>query len=364
MELTIYNSSMSRSYVVALILSLFALFSILILKSIAPSLVAQQLIFFLVGFILFFLISKFNFSWILKLSWTFYILVILSLALTLVIGNVTKGSTRWIDVGFFNVQPSQITIPIVTLFLANFISQKDMNKIKNLLIFWFYNLIPAILILIEPDLGTTIIYLVVTHSVLFFSNISFINILKILLIASISAFFAYSFVLKDYQKERITSFIDSQNNLTDAGYNAYQSMISVGSGQFLGRGLGQGVQSHLSFLPERQTDFIFASLSEELGFVGSVFIILLYLFLFSLIWFHIKESQNRKLILYGQGILVMIVFQVVVNIGMNIGLMPITGITLPLVSYGGSSILSILISIGVIFSDNNYLSSQKINLLN
>jgi len=340
---------MNRRLFLFYLLGFFSLISILILKSIAPSLVDQQLIFFFLGFVLLFVLSKLDFGVVNHYSGLLYLAVIGLLVLTLLIGVVTKGSTRWIDIGsLFHIQPSQLAIPITSLFLAKIITRKDMNKVKNILQILGLLLVPAVLILIEPDLGTTVVYLLSVGTVLFFSNLSLLNLSKIVVLFLMIGVASWLFVLKPYQKQRIFTFLNTQQDLSDTGYNARQSMVAVGSGKFFGRGVGQGVQSHLQFLPERQTDFIFASLAEELGFLGSSILILAYVIFIAYLLFTAYRCQNQVLQLYCLSLVVMIAFQIFVNIGMNMSLVPITGVTLPLISYGGSSILSIFLSLSVV----------------
>ena len=195
---------MNRRLFLYYLLGFFSLVSILILKSIAPSLVDQQLIFFFLGFVLLFLLSKLDFALVNHFSWALYLAVIILLIATLLVGAVTKGSTRWIDIGnLFHIQPSQLAIPITSLFLAKIIAKKDMNKAKNIIQALTLILIPAILILIEPDLGTTIVYLLSVAVILFFSNLSLTNLAKIIFLFLISVVASWIFILKPYQKQRI-----------------------------------------------------------------------------------------------------------------------------------------------------------------
>ncbi len=329
---------------------ILSLFSILTLMSIAPELAPKQLIFFVIGFNLFFLIQRFSFSTILKTSPILYIILLLLLVFTLILAPITRGTSRWIDVfGIFAIQPSQLAIPVTTLFLLNFFQNKTLKKTSNFLYFLFITAIPGLLILIEPDLGTTLIYLLSISVVLFFSQINR-KLINLLLIASILlSIFSWHFILRDYQKLRITSFISS-DDASNGSYNAQQSLIAVGSGQFTGNGLGQGIQSHLRFLPERQTDFIFASFAEEFGFVGSFFLLLLYFTLINSTINTAKKSNHQDENFFCLVIAVMTTIQVGVNIGMNIKILPITGITLPFMSYGGSSIISLLMTFAIVQS--------------
>lgn len=339
-----------RLWIIPTVILILGLLSILTLSSISPTLAPKQLIFFMLGFTLFFLISKISFKRFEELSFFGYIGVIGLLLLTLVIGNVTKGSTRWIDVGgVFAIQGSQLAIPAVTLFLVTYFKKRPLTHLYNLILFLIFTAIPGILILIEPDLGTTIVYLLSVSIVLFFSKTKVLHMLPLIAGGIVTVIIAWLFILQPYQKDRITSFI-SPHDIQGTGYNARQSLIAVGSGQLTGRGLGQGIQSHLRFLPERQTDFIFASYAEEFGFIGSVLLIALYttLILTTIDTANSAEVTTEELFCFVTAL--MTILQTGVNIGMNIGLLPITGITLPFMSYGGSSILTLLGMFGVVQS--------------
>lgn len=350
-----------KYWLLPLVILILSLLSILTLSSIAPELAPKQLIFFMIGFGIFFLVSKIPFRRLLKLGLVFYLLNILLLIVVLVLAPITRGSARWIDVGgIFTVQPSQLAIPAASLFLINFFKNKPLTKIKNLLLFLFYTAIPGILILVEPDLGTTIVYLTSVAVILFLSETKIRHIAPLIFLGIAGIIFSWYFVLQPYQKARITSFISPSAD-QDASYNAQQSLIAAGSGKLTGKGLGQGIQSHLRFLPERQTDFVFASFAEEFGFIGSTLLIFLYFVLISAIISTAEKSHETTEKHFCYVVVIMTTFQLGVNIGMNIGILPITGITLPFISYGGSSILSLIMMFGVIQSIRIH-QKQKVSL--
>lgn len=331
-----------RVWIIPAIILFLGLLSILTLSSISPTLAPRQLIFFMVGFIIFFFFSKIPFKRFEELSFFGYVGLVFMLILTLIIGNAINGSKNWIDVGgFFSIQSSQLAIPIVTLFLISFLKKRPLTKLLNLAFFLVVVAIPAILIIIAPDLGTTVIYLFSIATILFFSKTKTLHMVPLMAGGIVTIIIAWLFILHPYQKDRITSFI-SPKDTQGTGYNARQSLIAVGSGQLTGRGLGKGIQSHLRFLPERQTDFVFASYAEEFGFIGSVLLIALYttLILTTLNTASTANSFAEQLFCFVTA--VMTILQTGINIGMNIGLLPITGITLPFMSYGGSSILTLL----------------------
>lgn len=340
-----------RSWFLPGCMLVLALLSLLLLKSVAPGLAGTQFVFFILGFAVFLTISRIPYPLLEQWRWAGYLSLCILLIIPLVIGTTTRGIAGWIDIGtLFSIQPSQLAIPSVTLVIAHLLVTHKPQYLKTLGMILITLAIPGVLILIEPDLGTTIIYLLTLGSVLFLSPVPIKYIAGLLGLGVVAAVFGWLFVLKPYQKDRITSFMGTAETTDsqDASYNARQALIAVGSGQFLGRGLGQGVQSHLRFLPERQTDFIFASLAEELGFIGSALVICLYLglVLFCLRTAHRNQNHSQKY--FAIAAAAMITFQAGVNMGMNMSLLPITGITLPYLSYGGSSILATSLLLGIV----------------
>lgn len=332
------------------ILILFALLSVLTLSSIAPSLAPRQLVFFLLGFFSFTVLATIPFKRLQELSDPVYVGMVLLLILTLAIGTVTKGSTRWIDVGgLFAIQPSQLAIPTTALYLLTVFKEDSLLKLKNLLNFLAIIAAPASMIFIEPDLGTTIVFMLSISAILLFSKTNKTHLSMLAILGIITVIFSWLFLLAPYQKARITSFVSTQDT-QGAGYNARQSLIAVGSGQLSGRGLGQGIQSHLRFLPERQTDFVFASFAEEFGFIGSILVVSLYaaLIILTIQTGDATSDWAQKVFCYVTAVMIMI--QTGVNIGMNVGLLPITGITLPFFSYGGSSVITLLATYGVVYN--------------
>lgn len=329
-------------------LSSFLLVSIgiLVIYSSSKELAFQQIIFTGAGLVFFFLISQFELSSLKQLVWPLYILAVILLAAVLVLGFETRGTLRWIPLGIFNVQPSEFAKPILILTLSRFWSVNTpnwRNILKSLAIF-----APVFLLVFkQPDLGSSLTLIAIWLGILIAAHISLKKILVLALVAVLIIPVSWSF-LHSYQKERIVSFLAPESDPLGRGYNLIQSTIAVGSGQFLGRGLGRGTQSRLQFLPEFRTDFIFASIAEEMGFLGSALILLLYLLLigYSLRLVQNTDASFNLLVVFG--VVSMLLFQVVVNIGMNVGLLPITGITLPLISYGGSSLISTFLSLGLI----------------
>ena len=296
--------------------------------------------------------SQFDYRSIKNFILPFYISVILLLLIVLFLGIETRGVLRWIPLGIINIQPSEFAKPALILFLAQFWTMNSPNT-GNILKSLLWTLPFIFLIFKQPDLGSTLTIMAIWATMLFASGISFKKTLVILLFLIVVTPPGI-FSLKDYQKERITGFLDPQSDPLGRGYNLIQSQIAIGSGQLLGRGLGRGTQSRLQFLPEFRTDFIFAAIAEELGFLGSTLILSIYLFLLSFCMKIAASAYDRFGYLIILGVVAMLLFQTVVNIGMNVGVLPITGITLPLISYGGSSLIATLLALGFVASVAKY----------
>ena len=321
---------------------------ILIIFSSSRELAFQQLIYTISGLGLFLFISKLDLHSLRKLINPLYFFTISLLITVLILGIETRGSIRWIPLGFFNIQPSEFAKPVIILLLASFWTRKIsswMNIFKSLI--WFSPFL--FLIFKQPDLGTSITLIAIWVGMLFGSQVSLRKILILILIAFLVIPLSWGF-LRDYQRQRIIGFLAPQSDPLGQGYNLIQSTIAVGSGQLFGRGLGRGTQSRLQFLPEFRTDFIFASITEEMGFLGSLIILSIYLYLLLYCLKVVNQAEDKFNYLLVLGVFSMLLFQIFVNIGMNIGLLPITGITLPLISYGGSSLIVTLICLGIVAS--------------
>lgn len=332
-----------------IISSLFLIsIGVLVIYSSSKDLAIQQAIFTAVGIALFFLVSRVELTSVRNLIKPLYILILIALLSVLILGIETRGSLRWIPLGIFNVQPSEFAKPILILLLAKFWSENlpsATNIFKSLL--WSAPLI--FLIFKQPDLGSALTIGAIWLSMLFAARVSIKKMIVIFLIIFSAVPLGWLF-LHGYQRERIVSFLAPESDPLGTGYNVIQSTIAVGSGEFFGRGLGRGTQSRLQFLPEFRTDFIFASIAEEMGFVGSMLILSLYLFLLAYLLKSSYQAGSQFNFLVIIGVVSMLIFQIFVNTGMNVGILPITGITLPLISYGGSSLIATLLSLGMVAS--------------
>ena len=316
-------------YLLASALSLTMLFSI------SPDRLPQQAISLLAGLVIFIYISSQDSHIFTALAKYAYHLSIFLLLITYLLGETIRGATRWLELGGFQ------------LFFAWSLTKYPINNLGNLVRHLVLFAIPFLLVYKQPDLGTALVLLAIFLTQVFVSGVSWLLVgtggLLAIGLARLSPLF-----LHDYQLKRLESFINPGLDPLGSGYNVIQSVIAVGSGGLLGKGLGHGTQSHLRFLPERHTDFMFASLSEELGLAGSIFCLVILGGLLYRILDHALQVKNKQDRLVLAGIFGYLLFQTAVNIGMNIGLAPVTGVTLPLISYGGSSILGIALALGVV----------------
>lgn len=329
-------------------LSVFYLigFSVLILTSIAASLFPLYFVYIVVGLVFYYFVSKLGFDVLAVFYKHFYILAILFLLLPLLIGQVTRGAVRWIPLGPLTLQPAEIVRPFLLIFFATYFA-KNPIKLKTFLNSLGYLLIPVALILVQPSLSVALI------TMIGFLGIFLASGYNKKYIATTSAFSLLLlplswFLLQPYQKLRILTFLNPASDPLGAGYNSIQSMIAIGAGGIFGRGLEKGVQTQLAFLPERHSDFVFASVSEELGFVGAFLLILGLFFLLSQIAAVIERAQSPVARTFIAGVFLSLFTQSIVNMGMNLGLLPVTGLPLPLISAGGSSLIATLIMLGIV----------------
>lgn len=312
----------------------------------------RQALFAGIGLVGMFALTFYDYRNLKKLTPWIYIGVVVALLVVFFFGPAVRGSARWIDLGFFRLQPAEFTKLAMIIIMAKYLDQTG-EKLKNfryVLLSAVYLAIPMFLILIEPDLGSSLVVLSVWFGLLLFSKINKKHVLVLVVSFLVLAVLAWFFVLHDYQHERVYTFLDPDRDPQGQGYNVLQSIIAVGSGQLLGRGVGRGFQSQLDFLPERQTDFIFASTAEELGMVGSVVLLGLYFVVFMRLIKTCRSARDNFGMYLSLGVFIMLLTQVVINIGMNIGIMPVTGIPLPLLSLGGSSMITTLLSLGIVQS--------------
>lgn len=328
-------------------LSLFSLFNIF---GIEKQLFSNQLVYLIIGFIFFFIFWKVGISFFKFNSKLFYLIAVFLLVITYIIGFESRGSKRWIDLYFFNFQSSEFLKIFFILFLADIASKKDQFDLRSLLKSALIFVPPILLIFKQPDLGNAIIFFIIYMSIFFFNGLPISYFIKGFLALAALIPLSWHF-LKQYQKNRILSFVNRDVDPSGVSYNLIQAIITVGSGGLFGKGLGLGTQSRFSFLPENHTDFAFASLVEQFGFVGGIVIISLFgIILYRLVRKAISNQHDNFAFLFLIGVITFFFAQVVINIGMNLGLFPVAGIALPLITYGGSSIITTFMLLGLAMS--------------
>jgi rod shape determining protein RodA len=313
---------------------------------------AKQAFWLLIGLVLMITIAFVEYRFYSDFAYIVYAVALFSLVVVLAYGIITSGAQRWIRIGFINFQPSEFVKISFILALAKFFhrpSGREGYSLKHLTFPFLLLMLPMILILKQPDLGTAIILVLVFFSILLFVKIRWPSLLAIVVVGASILPLVWRF-LKDYQKKRIMTFFNPDLDPLGAGYHLIQSKIAVGSGGIAGKGFMQGTQCKLGFLPEQQTDFIFSVLGEEWGLIGSLLVVLLY---FSLIMWGLRiavNARDRFGAIISFGVVAILFWHIVINIAMVLGLMPVVGIPLPLLSYGGSFLVSTLIGIGILLN--------------
>lgn len=315
--------------------------------------VNRQLIWVIVGLITFLVVSLFDARKIQHYSFVLYIINLILLAAVLFVGEQKLGAQRWIQIGIFSLQPSETAKVFLLIFFAAYFSRfkERRPELSDAIVSFLYLLPSVLLVLIQPDLGTSVVLVLIWFVLLAAAGARLRDLIIIVCVFMlVFAGAVYFHLLKDYQIKRLTVFINPESDPTEAGYNITQAKIAIGSGGFTGKGIYSGTQSALRFVPERHTDFIFSVIGEETGFVGSVFLLLLYFLLTARIIYIAGKLQSFFLRLFCFGFASVFVFHILVNVGMNLGIMPITGLPLPLVSYGGSFHLANMLNLGIIQS--------------
>ena len=285
-------------------------------------------------------------------SHIFYLLLIASLVAVMLFGSKQMGAQRWLDLGFFNLQPSEFAKATLALVLAKLLGDSRRQTLSNNELFTavVLTIIPVVLVVRQPDLGTAVTLLPILIVVTFAAGLPVKYLGALALVGALAAPVAWQFALKDYQKERIETFLDPEQDPRGAGYQQIQARITVGSGGVYGKGFRQGTQGQLRFLPVAHNDFIFSVLGEEQGFVGVIVVLALYLFVIMRSLAAAKLSKDRLGAYLVLGVLSTFTFQVIYNITMSAGLAPVKGLTLPLMSYGGSSLIATLAGFGLILN--------------
>ncbi|HUO57641.1 MAG TPA: rod shape-determining protein RodA [bacterium] len=311
----------------------------------------KQFFWFCLSLLGMFVFSRIDYRFWIEASYIFYWIAILSLLLVLVIGDETNGAKRWIKLGILSYQPSELAKLSILLVLARYIGSRTVELffVGRLLFILAMLGFPLVLILKQPDLGSALLLVPVSVMLMYVGGIQLKWLLTMFLMALSSLPLVWHF-LKDYQKERLFVFINPQDDPLGAGYNIIQSMIAIGSGGITGKGYMQGTQTQLSFIPEHHTDFIFSVLGEEWGFLGCALVLILYYFMIQKTFQIARKARDREGSLLALGIAGMFTVQVVINVGMTVGLLPVTGLTLPFISYGGSSLAFSYVAVGMLLN--------------
>ncbi|HSX39960.1 MAG TPA: rod shape-determining protein RodA [Candidatus Saccharimonadales bacterium] len=318
------------------------------LLSTSPDRAKNQLVFFVIGVIIYFVVASIDYT-VYKYYFKYILgLIVFLLLATFILGGIHLGAVRWLSFGFLNIQPSEFAKVALIIFLASFLSSKGeiLDNVKDALYIFAMFFVVFVLVLIQPDLGTAIILFSILVGILFYAGVNKLYFLVAFLFFGIFSTPIWN-LLHDYQKRRILVFLNPTLDIKGSGYNVIQSIIAIGSGGIFGKGFGHGTQSHLNFLPAHWTDFIFASFAEEWGFVGIAMMVILFTLLLLILLFIAHKATDAYASLLVIGVFMVFFSQFVINVGMNLGVMPVTGIPLPLVSYGGSSLLSSFILLGI-----------------
>ncbi len=311
----------------------------------------QQLFWLFAGWITFFGITLLAYSFWKRFALIFYLLNIVMLIAVMFFGKTVYGAQRWLDLGFFRYQPSETIKISLVLMLALYLSGKKNNRglgYRDLLIPALITGIPFVLTVKQPDLGTSLLMAFIALSMIVFVRVKRSILILGAIIALLATPIAWNFGFKEYQRNRVLTFLSPGKDPRGTGYNSIQSKIAVGSGQVLGKGFRKGTQSQLEFIPERHSDFIFSVLSEEHGFIGSLTTLTLFLILFIMSLNIATQAKDKFGALIVVGITASMFWHMFINIGMVIGILPIVGVPLPLLSYGGSSLLTTMFGLGLI----------------
>ena len=318
----------------------------------------KQLIWIGVSLLVFFVFALFDFRFLRRsgVIVSLYLGIIAILTLLFGMGAVFKGAQSWFNVGLFTIQPSDPAKLILILVLSKYFSRRHMEiaHIRHILISGFYTLILFLLVLVQPDFGSAVILACIWFGMVLVSGISKKHLVLVFGLAIMAGIFSWTYVFQDYQKTRILTFLNPLADVRGAGYNAYQSTIAVGSGQLFGKGIGYGTQSKLQFLPEYETDFIFAAFAEEWGYLGVLILFLLFgIVIFRILQNAVHGGTNFEMF-FGAGLAILFMSHFILHVGINLGLLPVTGTTIPFLSYGGSHLITEFAGLGILMGMRKY----------
>ncbi|MGI6348070.1 MAG: rod shape-determining protein RodA [Patescibacteria group bacterium] len=310
----------------------------------------KQIISLSLSLIVFFLVSFVDYNFLKTYNRLIYVFGIILLIAVLIFGKEVRGTTGWFNIFGFSFQPVEFAKIILIVFLARFFSNSahKMRPFKSLVLSFLGSFALVFFVLLQPDFGPSVIMMALWFIILVLAGLKRRYFLMIIIPVILIFFLLWNFYFKDYQKHRILSFLNPGENSLSETWNVSQALIAVGSGGLTGRGLGFGSQSQLKFLPEAQNDFIFSVIAEELGLLGTSLVLLIYLVLFWRLLHWVKKLDDDFAIFFVLGALVLIFIQMFINIGMNLGIVPVVGISLPFISYGGSATLANFVLMGIV----------------
>ncbi|PJE72974.1 MAG: hypothetical protein COV00_02135 [Candidatus Tagabacteria bacterium CG10_big_fil_rev_8_21_14_0_10_40_13] len=318
----------------------------------------RQIIWLIVGLIIFFLFAHIDWRFLKTSGLLLFLFVVslLSLVFLLFLGQIIRGSASWFRFAFFSIEPAEPIKLFLILILAKYFSRRhiEIAHIKHIFISGIYAALPAALVFLQPDFGSAMVFVFIWLGMVMISGISKKHLLLVFLLFCLLFSVSWFLVLKPYQKARVASFLNPLADPQGSGYNALQSMVAIGSGQVWGKGFGYGTQSRLEFLPEYKTDFVFAAFAEEWGFAG-VFIIFCCFAI--LIWRILRNAyfgQTNFERLFGVGLSIFLMTHFCLHAGMNLGLLPITGLSMPFMSYGGSHLITVFAGLGILMGMRKY----------
>lgn len=334
-----------------ILLCLYGLFVLYSASGADPAHIERQMIRLALAFTVMIVVAQIPPAQLRRWSPRLYLISLMLLVAVLVIGYVGKGAQRWLDLGFFRFQPSELTKLAVPMMIAWFLAEKTLPPTwKRLAIAGVMILVPVLMIAKQPDLGTALLVISAGIFGLFLAGLSWRFISGLILTAVPAGWALWEWGMRDYQRNRVLTFLDPERDPLGTGYHIIQSKIAIGSGGIYGKGWLNGTQSHLEFLPERTTDFIFAVLAEEFGLAGIIVLLLLYLFIILRGLYIATRAQDTYNRLLGGALTLVFFVYLFVNTGMVSGLLPVVGVPLPLVSYGGTSLVTIMAGFGILMS--------------
>lgn len=318
----------------------------------------RQSIWILLGVGIFFIAAQIDWRFLRRgsVAAILYALVLIPLVVLVVLGHATQGAKSWFDLGPFALQPVEFVKLALIVALAKYFSRRhiEIANIRHILVSGVYAGIVFVLVALQPDFGSAIIIALIWFGMVMLSGLSRTHLLATISIGVIAFSGLWFFGFHDYQKERILTFLHPLADIHGAGYNAYQSTVAVGSGQWVGKGIGYGTQSKLRFLPEYQTDFIFAAFAEEWGFLGVVLLFCLYGILFWRLFSSASKGASNFETLFALGVMCYFAAHFLLHVGINVGVLPVTGTTIPFMSYGGSHLLAEFLALGIISGMSRY----------